>query len=843
MKPRLLRSFTTPATIFVALAFAVGLARADAPRFNGNALPLPPQQNAPWTPPATQLSPNFLSAAQALFSLGLADPRGGEYREITVVVGSVWGESGPVQTHGWVLPGESAQRFAVCWNGLVYPLVNVGAPADLAADIQNIRLHSGAVPEAAALSQSPSLALGACLLLRLGNAAGAEKVWAATKLEAGADPFVTLASNWAWALFDRSVCAHMRGDDRLALLGARQLSVLRPKLESLAEERGGRRDFVAFLAPLPRLLADQERRAASPNAALLSPKASNSARIAALIRRLEEVRARQWGQPGGVSLNDDPIVQELVAQGEIAVGPLLQTLETDTRLTRSVAFRRDFFMHRHVIEVPEAAYAAVTAILRNYSFGSASDLIAGPQKKAALIARLRDYWATYKKVKPEVRWFATLANDKAAAAQWLQAAQNIAQRKDVERRGNWLMVPARTGVKTGLRGEELRARKKPSVSELMAKRVEEISLRAEKAEKSGVSDDFALDPANEIAECLAAWDLKAALPVLRRQFARGAKFTAARKIDGGNWGEFAGFLSRATVLRAKGGDGSALADYAAWIASVTPAATFANTTVFEPLWLYPRDEKLANVAESLFNGPKSPWNPLVSRAGPTLSQKIDLISSPLLAVPAFRRQIARLLDDATPFGSATVNAEGLLSAVVPGQQFGGSMAKSDALALAKGRKMAFRVCDMVAWKLSGVAGAPRCELYWPPTARDKGVKSAAQFLRVYGVRLQPPDAQDFDPDGGKARLVFPHLNRIASADDVQRGAAIFTLTEPGQKRITALKLPLRARRKAGKARGWIWQAEELLQKGVWRRFYGFVGPHEIVKIPVEEIELGMKDEG
>jgi len=35
--------------------------------------------------------------------------------------------------------------------------------------------------------------------------------------------------------------------------------------------------------------------------------------------------------------------------------------------------------------------------------------------------------------------------------------------------------------------------------------------------------------------------------------------------------------------------------------------------------------------------------------------------------------------------------------------------------------------------------------------------------------------------------------------------------------------------------GLIWQAEELLQNGVWTRYYGFVGQHTLQKIPSDQI--------
>src|SRR6185437_11798304 len=108
-----------------------------------------------------------------------------------------------------------------------------------------------------------------------------------------------------------------------------------------------------FLEPLPSLLADQERRAAEKG------RAAPADRIPALIAALDEVNARQFGQPGGVDLGSDSRVQALVEVGDAAVEPLLDVLERDTRLTRSVHFWRDFSHHRSLLGVHEAAYVAL----------------------------------------------------------------------------------------------------------------------------------------------------------------------------------------------------------------------------------------------------------------------------------------------------------------------------------------------------------------------------------------------------------------------------------------------------------------------------------------------------
>jgi hypothetical protein len=122
-----------------------------------------------------------------LFEQGLADPRGCEYRSVSVGTGNCWfGDGGVVECHAWVLPAKekSGQRFAVCWNGMVYPIVSTGDKADWKADIQALlksvddarkgqadatfwRFGSGCPNEGTSVSERSMLPLKVCMVLRL----------------------------------------------------------------------------------------------------------------------------------------------------------------------------------------------------------------------------------------------------------------------------------------------------------------------------------------------------------------------------------------------------------------------------------------------------------------------------------------------------------------------------------------------------------------------------------------------------------------------------------------------------------------------------------------------------
>lgn len=89
------------------------------------------------------------------------------------------------------------------------------------------------------------------------------------------DPYREWAATWAWMLYDRTLCAHMGGEDSLALAGCRALDKLRSNIETTVALRKQRfpttehmpGDFpmnesepLDFLEPVPELLRDRERR-------------------------------------------------------------------------------------------------------------------------------------------------------------------------------------------------------------------------------------------------------------------------------------------------------------------------------------------------------------------------------------------------------------------------------------------------------------------------------------------------------------------------------------------------------------------------------------------------------
>ena len=88
----------------------------------------------------------------------------------------------------------------------------------------------------------------------------------------------------------------------------------------------------------------------------------------------------------------------------------------------------------------------------------------------------RGYWTRYKGVPMAERWYRILADDHAEPEQWLAAARAILQPASVpvncERSPmGWDNIPRRAKDKQKVHGDVLRNKTKPSVADLMAKRI------------------------------------------------------------------------------------------------------------------------------------------------------------------------------------------------------------------------------------------------------------------------------------------------------------------------------------------------------------------------------------
>ncbi|MEO6052572.1 MAG: hypothetical protein ABIP97_01025, partial [Chthoniobacterales bacterium] len=813
-----------------------GLAN-DLPKFEGNSIPLPPEQSKPWTPPTTKIPPDGLSAIAELFKQGLADPRGCEYREIEVVTGTCSGFFQIIKTHGWVLPSQDKQKFGVCWSGLVYPLVSVSAKAGLHADIEEVlkrdaeqldegrhryaesekqredqtkrkgqkydavnwplRWNTQAISEPDNVAYNSMHPIKAVLLFRAGETELAEKIWqqwfGAQQQENVIDPYLPLAQNWVWALFDRALCAHMRGDDHLALLSAEVLLPIQKTVEDKAAERNIPRPqntgneprlmpYISFLGQLPALIADEERRLQEgvyTPVLQINPPPPPKDYIADLIRDLEHVSARQQAQPGGVHFTSDPIAKALIDAGTASVEPLLLCLENDTRLTRSVQYGRDFFPARTILGVPEVAYAILQEILQTRVFnGEAIRDRLDPQKAQGhkeVADNIRAYWGKYKNQPIENRWYEILNDDTSSPRQWLEAAANIVQSTDLKEEyattfGIYISsTSSKPDVIPPMKGESLRAKTNPSVSELFVKRMKGLSVSMNQ------SLDTNLEMKTQLGLTLAKWDGEHHIEDLRSL----SDIWKARMANpkAGDSREQA--LSKIVIIykaRILAKDPQALSDYAAWVVAIPRENLgYSLSSLFDIIWQHPEEPVIQQTAEQLFGNKNSPWVPLYGRRGGDIG---GLLHSPLIGMPAFQKELFRGLNDKSTAGSIILKKNQNESVSIDADE--SSIARTsyyltDPFASAIGLISYFRMCDLYAYEISQSEGAPKFQLYWPEKKRNAAVAECIRFLKKYGDLYQYQRDANKEGDPRKADIHFPQLDHPATPKDLENNAAIFVL--------------------------------------------------------------------
>ena len=182
-----------------------------------------------------------------------------------------------------------------------------------------------------------------------------------------------------------------------------------------------------------------------------------------------------------------------------------------------------------------------------------------------------------------------------------------------------------------------------------------------------------------------------------------------------------------------------------------------------------------------------------------------------------------------------------------GVRGGFSASEADLEGVAQGVDQSIRACDYIAWQISAIEGAPRCELYWTKEMRDAAVEACVAFLKTYGDRFtaEAPPGERAHPFEKMAHLAFPILDRPATKEDVRAARAIFSLEGEAEiRRVELPSLPIKAKwippeeaPGGGADDGWVWQAEEVRKGGQWERYYGFVGRHVIARVPAGSIEL------
>lgn len=186
-------------------------------------------------------------------------------------------------------------------------------------------------------------------------------------------------------------------------------------------------------------------------------------------------------------------------------------------------------------------------------------------------------------------------------------------------------------------------------------------------------------------------------------------------------------IPRLTEFRLEGGDTNALEEYAAWIKTADEEKVDEYAVeAFEPLWRNPTNPVVVTVSEWLFNDTNSLWNKLPWQR----SSFHDPLDSDLVKLPAFRKLLARELENQTAFGSMQwQSGMGInVSYNVSGSSGGYHFDWPEAPSPTNGTKIEIRRCDWVAWKLSQAKQIPFFNPFVQVAQRDDAIKNAKAEL-------------------------------------------------------------------------------------------------------------------
>jgi hypothetical protein len=337
---------------------------------------------------------------ESLLGKGLVDPRGRRY--VRFFSDPVVDDDGVVlwssksEQEGWLESGADPKNAKVqLWTGEEVALPHKYRFADLATsgDPPSKMTSVGSRVEEQLV---PMLSRAAWLLCFRQEEQAAKWLSSARDVAASrgkVDLGALFEEEIAWVAFRDAVAAWQSGQD------ARALEVL-GRLKKIGSSQMDR--FGAGT----HLLAELERRRSEGRFSRKPPSGTDEPkdrpigeRIAWLIRELDEVNALQLGEPGGVNLEDDWRVADLVEIGDAAVPALIDCLEHDERLTRSVHVWRSFHHSRQLLGVREAALTALMSILKVQLFvpeATGDDFSHHAAESAPRLARsLRDYWRRF----------------------------------------------------------------------------------------------------------------------------------------------------------------------------------------------------------------------------------------------------------------------------------------------------------------------------------------------------------------------------------------------------------------------------------------------------------------
>ena len=191
-------------------------------------------------------------------------------------------------------------------------------------------------------------------------------------------------------------------------------------------------------------------------------------------------------------------------------------------------------------------------------------------------------------------------------------------------------------------------------------------------------------------------------------------------------------MIRLILTAVDAGHAELLDEYVAWVKEriANGVDLDGDFAMFRPLSRYAEVPKMARLAQEAFSD-AVPWLPLHERLR---LGGYDLIESSLVGVPAFRELLHRQLEDDTLLGTATFDPEraSVKLQLAIGIERRGPVAQVDAEQEQLTEPQPVRVCDLTAWRLSFLQGAPVFRPYWPEHQRNATILRLGEFIDQWG---------------------------------------------------------------------------------------------------------------
>lgn len=790
------------------------------------------------------------------------DPQGAQYVRVKAKYRAAWGRSEELPREGWLVASKNEK------SGRVYFMDGESMAAPAQGGIEKVdfveecrwrytekkqqaterdeheaifqRMRRGAVGQteqsdlviAVWLNRLGQSELAATALARARKTFEEDRRWSAPSGDVGM--IEQLREELAWGAFAGMVHAYMVRADEEALSHGERLVRLYP---DVAKREYGQTETI-----LGELKRRKTKGTFGKTPSEKWPEGfegwDQKKKIARLIDWLDEVDARQLGQPGGVSLGEDRRVAALVAIGDPAVPALIDAVEKDERLTRSVHFWRDFARSRTVLSVREAAVSAVMSILRVRIFRPAAtgdDLTSrGPEATAEIVKQLREYWKKYGGQPFDERMMRTLVDAKSNFEAAREAASNLASLGE-ERRLSTMVFSDRS-IGSPMRPNPAVAKfSKPTVAEAMIAAMDRDLAHHAAGEHDQLYDYHRRQIEDTyLGSLVGLGDKRIAAKLARR--ARAATAVGIR----------CKYASACYEL----GDSGPLKAFAEDVRRGSlklPANDEPNTNEDDQ----PGTVELTNIVAALGYAHVAECDraldAIVERGHPYYALAVERVfgarpgygERPWLAHQFCLTILRQALDDSTPTGKTWSIKEDKLTSKSKGNSCIEPIPEYLADPATRRAEALERKCDEVAAKVSGlVLGAPDYHAIMKDA--DARVATMRELLDRYRGRFRLPTREEADSLGlstWEPRFVpdIRPLGRPATADDVAKGLAVFHLA--GEAKVAAVKLPavaVLAREKRDKQpRKVLVVQAEIGQDG--KTTYGIIGGGGIRGVAAEEL--------